>query len=159
MKSFIIGIALTTFLFSCKNKSTPDANKNMVLIDTSGFYKSNLTTDVGANGNIVAKTKTVNSSSIKPKTTSSSNTSSNTPATKAINSPAIVKQDKGWSSAAKGTAIGTAGGAVIGAVVSKDKVKGAVIGGVLGAGTGYVIGRDQDKKSGRVARKKAAKQQ
>ncbi|MEO6231638.1 MAG: glycine zipper family protein [Ferruginibacter sp.] len=158
MKSFIIGIALTTFLFSCKNKSTPEANKNMVLIDTSGFYKSNLTTDVSANGNVVAKTKTVKPSSTKPKTTSSNNTSSNSNNTKTTNSPVVTKQDKGWSSAAKGTAIGTAGGAVIGAVVSKDKVKGAVIGGVLGAGTGYVIGRDQDRKSGRVARKRAARQ-
>jgi len=66
---------------------------------------------------------------------------------------APVKQDKGWSDAAKGTAIGAGSGAILGAVVSKDKVKGAVIGGVVGAAGGYAIGRDRDRKSGRVARK------
>ncbi len=158
MKSFIIGIALTTFLFSCKNKSTEEANKNMVLIDTSGFYKSNLTTDISSDGYVVAKRKTVSANNTKARTTSSNNTRPNTYNTNTTNSPVVTKKDKGWSSAAKGTAIGTAGGAIIGAVVSKDKVKGAVIGGVVGAGTGYVIGRDQDRKSGRVARKKAANQ-
>ncbi len=67
--------------------------------------------------------------------------------------PAVVrKRDKGWSSAAKGTAIGAGSGAVLGAVLSKNKVKGAVIGGVIGAGGGYAIGRAMDRKSGRVER-------
>ncbi len=71
--------------------------------------------------------------------------------------PAVVrKRDKGWSDAAKGTAIGAGSGAIIGAVVSKNKVKGAVIGGIIGAGGGYVIGRARDKKSGRVERNKQA---
>ncbi len=56
---------------------------------------------------------------------------------------------KGWSKAAKGTAIGAGSGAIVGALVSKQKGKGAVIGGVVGAGIGYLIGRDQDKKAGR----------
>ncbi len=56
---------------------------------------------------------------------------------------------KGWSKAAKGTAIGAGSGAVLGAVLSKNKVKGAVIGGIIGAGGGYAIGRSKDKKDGR----------
>ncbi len=56
---------------------------------------------------------------------------------------------KGWSKAAKGTAIGAGSGAVLGAIVSKNKVKGAVIGGIIGAGGGYGIGRAKDKKDGR----------
>lgn len=57
---------------------------------------------------------------------------------------------KGWSKAAKGTAIGAAGGAVLGAVINKkNRAVGAVIGGVLGGGGGYVIGRGMDKKDGR----------
>lgn len=56
---------------------------------------------------------------------------------------------KGWSKAAKGTAIGAGSGAVLGAIVSKNKVKGAVIGGIIGAGGGYAIGRTKDKKDGR----------
>ena len=58
---------------------------------------------------------------------------------------------KGWSKAAKGTAIGAGAGAVLGAVINKrNRVAGAVIGGVLGGGGGYVIGRSMDKKDGRV---------
>ena len=56
---------------------------------------------------------------------------------------------RGWSKAAKGTAIGAGSGAVLGAIVSKKKGKGAIIGGLLGAGAGYVIGRAGDKRDGR----------
>ena len=41
------------------------------------------------------------------------------------------------------------GGAVAGAVIGKNG-KGAIIGGVIGAAGGYVLGRKQDKKDGRV---------
>ncbi len=58
---------------------------------------------------------------------------------------------KGWSKAAKGTAIGAGTGAVLGAVINKrNRAAGAVIGGVIGGGGGYVIGRKMDKKDGRV---------
>lgn len=57
---------------------------------------------------------------------------------------------KGWSKAAKGTAIGAGAGAVLGAVINKkNRAVGAVIGGVIGGGGGYVIGRGMDKKEGR----------
>ena len=57
-----------------------------------------------------------------------------------------TKEKKGWSKAAKGTAIGAGSGAVLGAIISKKKGKGAVIGGIVGAAGGYVLGRKQDKK-------------
>jgi hypothetical protein len=57
---------------------------------------------------------------------------------------------KGWSKAAKGTAIGAGSGALVGALVSKKKGKGAIIGAAVGAGAGYIIGRKKDKKDGRV---------
>lgn len=57
---------------------------------------------------------------------------------------------KGWSSAAKGTAIGAGVGALGGVLIDKKDGRGAIIGGLAGAGAGYVIGRDRDKKSGRV---------
>jgi hypothetical protein len=60
----------------------------------------------------------------------------------------VVKR-KGWSKAAKGTAIGAGAGAVTGAIISKDKSKGAIIGGVVGAAGGYIIGRKKDKQDGR----------
>ncbi len=57
---------------------------------------------------------------------------------------------KGWSSAAKGTAIGAGVGALGGVLIDKKNGRGAIIGGLAGAGAGYVIGRDRDRKSGRV---------
>lgn len=57
------------------------------------------------------------------------------------------QKNKGWSKAAKGTAIGAGSGAVLGAIISKNKTKGAVIGGVIGAAGGYVLGKKMDKKA------------
>jgi uncharacterized protein YcfJ len=57
---------------------------------------------------------------------------------------------KGWSKAAKGTAIGAGVGAAAGAIIGKNnRALGAVIGGVAGGGIGYGIGRSMDKKDGR----------
>lgn len=66
-----------------------------------------------------------------------------------VEAPATTKK-KGWSKAAKGTAIGAGTGAIAGAIINKkDRAAGAVIGGILGAGAGYGIGRSMDKKDGR----------
>ncbi len=65
------------------------------------------------------------------------------------NNAVQAEHKKGWSSAAKGTAIGAGTGAVVGAVVSKKHGKGAIIGGVVGAGAGYLIGKHHDKKKKR----------
>jgi bacillopeptidase F (M6 metalloprotease family) len=62
----------------------------------------------------------------------------------------VAAKKKGWSKAAKGTAIGAATGAIAGAIINKkNRVLGGVIGGVLGGGVGYGIGRGMDKKDGR----------
>lgn len=58
-------------------------------------------------------------------------------------------KNTGWSQAAKKATIGGVGGAVIGGVIGKG-AKGAAIGGVIGAAGGYILGRKQDRKSGRV---------
>ncbi|KFF08815.1 glycine zipper domain-containing protein [Chryseobacterium luteum] len=66
-------------------------------------------------------------------------------------SQGTTAQKKGWSKAAKGTAIGAVGGAALGAIVAKkNRGLGAVIGGVVGGATGYTIGRAGDRKDGRV---------
>lgn len=63
----------------------------------------------------------------------------------------VVEKKKGWSDAAKGTAIGGAVGAGLGALIDKDKrVRGAIIGAAIGGGSGYAIGRKKDRQSGRV---------
>jgi hypothetical protein len=71
------------------------------------------------------------------RTTSSTTTTSST-------------KKKGWSQAAKGTAIGAGAGALGGVLVDKNNARGAIVGGVVGAGAGYLIGHGQDKKSGRA---------
>lgn len=79
--------------------------------------------------------------------------SETTPANNQYQYPA-VQQKKGWSDAAKGTAIGGAVGAGVGALIDKDKrVRGAVIGAAIGGGSGYAIGRKKDRQSGRVQKK------
>lgn len=62
---------------------------------------------------------------------------------------AKVTKKKGMSKAAKGAIIGGTAGAVTVGLITKSG-KGAVVGGIIGAGTGYIIGRKQDKKDGRV---------
>ncbi|WP_081146012.1 glycine zipper domain-containing protein [Niastella vici] len=62
----------------------------------------------------------------------------------------VAKKKKGWSKAAKGTAIGAGAGAAAGALLVKNnRALGAVIGGVVGGGVGYGVGRSMDKKDGR----------
>ena len=175
MKKILSIFTIAVIFTACKSKtdSTLSTSKNMVLVDTTGLSKSNVLTDVGNNKYVIndkgittpvtnkpivvkpvatspQKTTTVNNSGSGNSGGGSGNNTSNTTA------EAPVKQDKGWSDAAKGTAIGAGSGAVLGAVVAKnDRGKGAVIGSVIGAGAGYIIGRSRDKKSGRVARAKA----
>jgi len=72
-------------------------------------------------------------------------------------SPEAVEEQKkkGWSDAAKGTAIGAGVGAIGGALIDKDKPgRGAAIGAAVGGGSGYAIGRKSDRESGRVEKKK-----
>ena len=164
-KIFLIVTTISVFA-ACKSKTatTLDANRNMVLVDTSGLSKSNASTDVGATvvganpqatstnrntGNTRANRSTNNnnggsaSRSGGSGNSGSSNQESNVPA-----------RERGWSDAAKGTAIGAGSGAVVGAILSKNKAKGAVIGGVIGGAGGYAIGRSKDRKSGRVTRQR-----
>ncbi|WP_293299528.1 YMGG-like glycine zipper-containing protein [Pedobacter sp. UBA4863] len=79
--------------------------------------------------------------------------SSNTVTTSSAGVTNTQAQKKGWSSAAKGTAIGAGVGALTGVLIDKKDGRGAIIGGLTGAGAGYVIGRAEDRKSGRVQKK------
>jgi hypothetical protein len=171
MKKILSIFTIAVIFTACKSKTNSDlsSSKNMVLVDTTGLSKSNVLTDVGnnkyvINGKAVAQPAETRPVSPNPKQTSNSTVnnagSGNNSGSGSNNSneaaPAPVQRDKGWSDAAKGTAIGAGSGAVLGAVVAKnDRGKGAVIGSVIGAGAGYIIGRHRDKKSGRVARARA----
>lgn len=64
--------------------------------------------------------------------------------------PVVQPKKKGWSKAAKGTAIGAGAGAAAGALLIKNnRALGAVVGGIVGGGVGYGVGRSIDKKDGR----------
>jgi uncharacterized protein YcfL len=165
MKKIFSIFTIAVMFTACKSKTGTEVNKNMVMVDTTGLSKSNVLTDVGNNKYVIndkvvtkpAVTKPAATASTGNNSASDNNTNtSNTSSSPSTSSATPVKQDKGWSDAAKGTAIGAGSGAVLGAVIAKnDRGKGAVIGSVIGAGTGYIIGRSRDKKSGRVARAKA----
>ncbi len=154
---------------ACKSKTDLDANKNVILVDTTGMYKSNMLTDTGSvietttltkknEYPAVANTRSTNtnrSTSDNNRSTSNNNRNSSSTSTRTTDnnntsSGQTTSRKKGWSKAAKDATIGGVGGAVVGAVISKNHVKGAVIGGVLGAGGGYILGRSKDKKDGRV---------
>ena len=174
MKKILSIFTIAVVFTACKGKtdSTLSNSKNMVLVDTTGLSKSNALTDVGNNKYVIndkgVKTPVTNKPVVvKPvgtspqKTTTVNNSGSNNSGggsgnTQTTTAEAPVNQDKGWSDAAKGTAIGAGSGAVLGAVLDKNnRAQGAVIGSAVGAGAGYIIGRHRDKKSGRVARSRA----
>lgn len=75
---------------------------------------------------------------------------SNTMTSASTNNAKTSSKKKGWSKAAKYSAIGGGTGVILGAVINKrNRVAGGVIGGILGGGIGYGIGRRQDKRDGR----------
>ena len=168
MKKIITVLVLSSFFIACKDKKTSlETDKNIILTDTSRLKSGSVLTDKGAAGKPVIKNIEPKKATANPgKENGNNNTSTagqktnsnpNTTASDTKNT-GTVNQDKGISKAGQGVIIGATSGAVLGAIISKDKGKGAVIGGIIGGAGGYAIGRSKDRKSGRVARKKAAKQ-
>ena len=133
MKHTLIIISASVLIAACKQK-TAQTNSSSFPIDTAAANNNYPSNSYNARG-------TVKYSSPHHTYVSRSSSASHT----------TVVRKKGWSSAAKGTAIGAASGAVLGAALSKDhhRVKGAVIGGAAGAAGGYLYGRHRDKKNGR----------
>jgi hypothetical protein len=154
-----IGIVLISAVFftACKsnaNNKTADQTKILSAADAAQYQEfqqfqdwkkqqdlmndrpvSNEVTPATNTRPVVYKTKPVYRTSAPTTTTTTTTTS----------------KKKGWSKAAKGTAIGAAGGAIAGAIINKrNRAVGAVIGGIIGGGVGYGIGRSMDKKDGRI---------
>ena len=132
MKHIIIIISVFVLISSCKEKAA-QTNSNSYPPDTTAYNNN-------PQGTVKYSSPYSTSRTCVTYVSRSSNPSHTT-----------VVRKKGWSSAAKGTAIGAASGAVLGAALSKDhnRVKGAVIGGAAGAAGGYLYGRHRDKKNGR----------
>lgn len=146
-------VALTAIMVSCssKEKKAEDASLVLSASDTAGLAdfqawkavneRKDASMYMAANQPQAAVAKTVR------KTTTTRRPAATSTASQPV---AVPAKKKGWSKAAKGTAIGAAGGAVAGAIINKkNRVLGGVIGGVLGGGIGYGIGRGMDKKDGR----------
>ena len=173
MKKILSIFTIVAILAACKSKTNSEfsTSKNMVLVDTTGLSKSNVLTDVGNNKYVINEKAVSNPATAKPSSSLPKQTSNSTAGnsnsgnsgvsgsnTSTAEAPAPVPADKGWSHAAKATAVGAGSGAIIGAIVNKDhRGEGALIGTAIGAGTGYLIGRAKDRKTGRVARAKARK--
>jgi hypothetical protein len=163
MKKILHCFLAASIFVACNSKTDLDTNKDVVLTDTTGMYKSNMYTDTGSviettaltNGDqtrAVANRRTTNTNratTTAPRRTSSGSTAS-TGGSSSTGTGQTTTQKTGWSKAAKGAVIGGVGGAVAGAIISKKKGKGAIIGGVVGAAGGYILGRSKDKKDGRV---------
>ena len=175
MKKLLLTVAVAATFMACKNKTNSDEKKLVPLAEPGTYInaagdtarivnaaplKDSVTTTTTVT---VTKTPVVPSNKSRQTTrakASAGNNSENqqaasTGATSPVNNAHTTanapQQKKGWSKAAKGTAIGAGAGAVTGAIIGKN-VKGAVIGGAVGAAGGYIIGRSQDKKDGRVRR-------
>ena len=142
----VVSVAVVGLTTNSKTKKV-DA---MELAQFEAWKQSQLTNALNQND---VTTQSVASKPSATRTTTKRSTTYQSPkvVSTSQNAAKTTTQKKGWSKAAKGTAIGAAGGAVLGAVVhKKNRALGAVIGGVIGGGGGYVIGRSMDKKDGRV---------
>lgn len=138
-----ITAAVAVVMTACKN--SPVATKEIPSIDTIGLAQFQAWKAMNERvdpAQMYATTTT-------PKVTKTSGTKSGAMTSSTTNNAKTTKK-KGWSKAAKYSAIGGGTGVVLGAIINKkNRVAGGVIGGVLGGGLGYGIGRSQDKKDGR----------
>lgn len=150
MKRIIAIVALATILTSCGNRAKEEALAKQQVI---AAVKDSLKLDSFKRAEAANKQRLIEekhqaelaAARRSASTYSSSSTSSNSSA-----GTTTSAKKKGWSDAAKGTAIGAGVGALGGILIDKKDGRGAIIGGLAGAGAGYAIGRAQDRKSGRV---------
>ncbi|WP_113652716.1 YMGG-like glycine zipper-containing protein [Pedobacter namyangjuensis] len=157
MKKIFAIVTLATVLASCGNREKEDAlakQQAIVAVKDSlkldSFRRAEVENEKRKveerhQAELAAARRSANASYSGggTRTTSSAGTTTTTTTTK----------KKGWSDAAKGTAIGAGVGALGGVLIDKKDGRGAIIGGLAGAGAGYAIGRAEDRKSGRVQKK------
>lgn len=140
MKKLIYSVAFMALMASCKSKTESaaelayrDSLQKVAIVDS------------------IAKVEAAKREAEKSKTSASTISQSGAYNSETSNAAKAPEKPKGLSKAAKGAIIGGVVGAGAGAIIDKKKpVRGAVIGAATGAGVGYTIGRDGDRKSGRV---------
>ncbi|MFA6276571.1 MAG: YMGG-like glycine zipper-containing protein [Pedobacter sp.] len=151
MKKIFAIVALATVLASCGNSAKEEALAKQQAITA---VKDSLRLDSFKRAEVVKQQQLVEEKhqaelAAARRSASSSYSSSGSSTTTSAGTTTAAKK-KGWSDAAKGTAIGAGVGALGGILIDKKDGRGAIIGGLAGAGAGYAIGRAQDRKSGRV---------
>ena len=140
----IIIASIAVLMAACTRNSVTTRAVSVLYEDTVGFaqFQSWKAMNERLDPNDAFVTKAIAKKS-GPSNKSGSMSSSST------NNAKIAKK-KGWSKAAKYSAIGGGTGILLGAIINKrNRVAGGIIGGVLGGGLGYGIGRSKDKKDGR----------
>jgi cobalamin biosynthesis Mg chelatase CobN len=156
MKKLIAIMFVAVIMSSCGNKAKEEAAAKAQQQAAIKAVKDSIRIDSFKRADVAKKEKLAQQAEEKrvmmlaeerraaaaPAVTSHSTSSSSTTTTST--------KKKGWSQAAKGTAIGAGAGALGGVLVDKNNTRGAIVGGVVGAGAGYLIGHKQDKKSGRA---------
>jgi len=152
MKKIFAIVALATVLASCGNRAKEDALAKQQAITA---VKDSLKLDSFKKAEVARQQAEVEArhqaelAAARRSASRSTYSSSGGTTTSSAGTTTAAKK-KGWSDAAKGTAIGAGVGALGGILIDKKDGRGAVIGGLAGAGAGYAIGRAQDRKSGRV---------
>ncbi len=156
MKKIIAIVAMATVLASCGNSAKEEA---LVKEQAIAHVKDSLKLDSFKRAEVQRQAALVEQKHqaelaaarrTAAKSNSSSSYSSSGSTTTSSAGTTTAAQKKGWSSAAKGTAIGAGVGALSGILIDKKDGRGAVIGGLAGAAGGYAIGRSRDRASGRV---------
>ncbi len=151
MKRLIIMATMVAVFASCTNKAKEEAlakQQAMVAVRDSLKLDSFKRAEAAEKERLVEEKHQAELAAARRSSRSNYSSSGSSYSSNAGTSTSTKK--KGWSSAAKGTAIGAGVGALGGILIDKKDGRGAIIGGLAGAGAGYVIGRDRDVKSGRV---------
>jgi len=156
MKKILIMVTMVAVFASCTNKEKEIAlakQQAMIAVKDSLRLDSFKRAEVAEKERLVEERHQAELAAARRSGSSRSGSSKYSSSGSSYSSNAgtsTATKKKGWSSAAKGTAIGAGVGALGGVLIDKKDGRGAIIGGLAGAGAGYVIGRDRDKKSGRV---------
>jgi hypothetical protein len=159
MKLIPIVFSFAIFFSACKSNSKTETRDIQFLADSSAYNNNTFsdTSKLVESEPAPAKTEnaaTTNRSPKKATTSTSKSSSTGSSSTGTVSNSgtttSTTQEKKGWSKAAQGAVIGGVSGAVGGAIISKKKGTGAAIGAAVGAAGGYIIGREKDKKDGRV---------
>jgi len=156
MKNIFVIVALATVLASCGNSAKEQAlakQQAVAAVKDSLKLDSFRRAEVAEKERLVEERHQAELAAVRKASTKTVYTSSGSSTSYSGGTTTTAAKKKGWSDAAKGTAIGAGVGALGGILIDKKDGRGAIIGGLAGAGAGYAIGRAEDRKSGRVQKK------